>query len=140
MNTAQFLTHSRVSFTALRFLPLASIAILPFTFSGGFVPTKFFIGSIVCAVAWLASLLMAWRSRNQVWFVVSFIVMMIVPRVFGVLSPDVTASQSYQWLLYMLIFTGFPLLVLPTRMRRIARLQTNEETEQVGAGDAEKAV
>ena len=141
MNTAKFLSHSRGSFTALRFLAVAALAIMPFTFDDGFVPLKMFIGSIVCAGIWLGSLLMAWRSRNQVWFVVSFLVMMVVPRVFGVLSQDVTVSMSYQWLLYVLIFTGLPLLVSPTHMRGIARLnQTKEGTEQGGDGDAEEAV
>ena len=136
MNTAKFLSHSRGSFTALRFLAAAALAILPFTFGDGVIPTKMFIGSIVCAAVWLASLLMAWRSRNQVWFVVSFLVFMVVPRVFGVLSPDVTDSQSYQWLFYVLILTGLPLLVSPTRMTRIARLnQTNEDTEQDGTSN-----
>jgi len=122
-------------------LAIAAVAILPLTFADGFVPTKLFVGSILCAGAWLASLLMAWRSRNQIWVVASFIVMMIVPRAFGAMSPDITGSQSYQWLCYVLFFTGLPLLVSPARMRRIARLnQINEETEQAGAGDAEEAV
>ena len=131
MNTAQFLTHSRGTFTALRFSPFVAVAILPFTFSGGLISIKLFISAIICAVSWLASLVMGWRSRNQFWFVASVLIVIFIPRLFGVLKPEVTNAQSFQWLMYLFIFTGLPLLALPTQMRTIARLnQTIEETEQ----------
>ncbi len=141
MSSTRFIEHARWSFTFLRYSPVVAALLLPLTFSDGAIGAKLIGTAALTAFIWIFSIIIAWRSRNQLWFVLSFAVMMILPRFLAFNDPEVTSSRSFQWLCYFMIFAGCPLLLQPQRIRKAARLiETNEKTEQGADGDADETV
>jgi hypothetical protein len=122
MTNERFLTHSRGTFAILRWAPLVAAVVLPFTFAHGPVPPTFFVGAFPIAAAWLASLLLAWRTRRQSWFGLGFVALVFGPRYVGVHGSEVPLSQFVQWLLFVIILTGIPLLLFRARLSQFARL------------------
>jgi len=128
MNDEQFLTHSRGTFSTLRWAPLVAAAALPFTFAHGRIPTALLVGAIPIAAAWLASLLLAWRTRNPPWSALGFVALIFGSRLVGVQSSEVPVSQAIQWLCFVIILAGIPLLFFRARLFHFARLDESDVT------------
>ena len=117
-----FVRYSRGTFSLLRWATLAAAAGLPFTFAHGRIPTALLVGAILIAAAWLASLLLAWRTRNQGWFVLGFVALILGSRLVGIHNSEVPLSQFFQWLCFVIILAGTPLLFFRDRLLHFARL------------------
>ena len=122
MSTEQFITHSRQSFAILRWAPLVAAAALPFTFAHGPIPPALCIGAVPIAATWLASLLLAWRTRKQLWFGLGFVALLFGSRLVGARDSGVSMSQFIQWLCFVDILVGTPLLLFRARLLHFARL------------------
>ena len=122
MNTEQFVAHSRFSFALLRWLAITASISLPFTFGRGAISLAHFFGACLIAVVWLFSLLLAWRSRNEVWFGLGFVVLIFGSRFTGIHNADVPMPQYVQWLCIVVILAGFPLLLFRRHLLRLSRL------------------
>jgi hypothetical protein len=122
MNNEQFITHSRASFALLRWAPLLAAASLPFTFAHGPIPAALFVGAVLIAATWLALILFAWRTRSQLLLGLGFVLVIFGSRFVGVHSSEVPLSQFIQWLCFVLILVGTPLLCFRSRLLHFARL------------------
>ena len=122
MSNEQFIQHSRGSFALLRWTPLVAAATLPFTFAHGPIPAALFLGALLIAATWLASLLLAWRTRSQLLLGFGFLSLTFGSRIVGVHSSEVPLSQFIQWLCFVLILAGAPLLLFRARLLYFARL------------------
>ncbi len=122
MSTEQFITYSRQSFALIRWAPLVAAAFLPFTFARGVIPGAFFLGAVIIAVTWLASLVFAWRMRSEILLGFGFVLLLFGSRLLGVHGSEISLSQSIQWLCFVVILAGTPLLFFRRRFLHFARL------------------
>jgi hypothetical protein len=125
MKEAEFISHSRMSFAMLRWAPLVAAAALPFTFGSGHAPILLLVTAIPIAALWLAFLLLAWRTRNQLWLILSFPVLMGCPRLVGLHNPDLPLSHAIQWLCIVIVVAGAPLLLFRSRLLQLTRLDVS---------------
>lgn len=128
MNQQQFITYSRGTFSLLRWAPLVAAAALPFTFDHGRVSTESLVWAPIIAAAWLVSLLLAWRTRNQGWLALSFAALVVGSRLVGIHDSEVPFSQFLQWLCCVVILAGVPLLFFRERLLHFARLDKPDVT------------
>jgi hypothetical protein len=122
MNAEEFISNARVSFAMLRWTPLVAIVSLPFTFAHGPIPAALFGRAVIIAATCLLLLLFAWRTRSQLLWALGSAILMFGPRLVGVNNSGVPESQVLQWLCYVLILTGTPLLFFRARLFHFARL------------------
>lgn len=131
MTTEQFIAHSRGGFAILRWAPFVAIFVLPFTLEQGLISLRLFLGAVVVAAILLVSQLLAWRTRQQLWFGGSFIALVFGSRVVGIGSPEVSTAQAIQWICFVLVLAGAPLLLFRGRLLRLARLDDSSEVAEV---------
>ena len=122
MDDEKFINHARVSFSILRWGVLAALLSLPFTFSEGPISPILMASVVPVALGWLATMVMAWRSLNPLWLALSLLLVVMATRLIGLDDPRLPKSHSFQWLCYLLIVAGFPLLVLRARISHLSRL------------------
>ncbi len=106
----------------LRWATLVAATALPFTFADGLIPPALAVGAFPIAAAYLASLLLAWRTRKQPWFALAFVALVFGSRWVGVHDSEISTSQFIQWLCWVVILAGAPLLLFRTRLFHFARL------------------
>ena len=121
METGKFITRSRTGFALLRWFAVAALVMLPFTFENGFIGLVPLFNAILTAFFWMVSLIAAWRNRNPLWFALAFVAGCI-SRLAWSDGLIVSGVQGFQWLCYVLIFAGLPLLLFKTQMLKIGRL------------------
>lgn len=124
MENEKFLHHARVGFVTLRWGAVVALLCLPFTFSEGVAPPLLIASTLPVSLGWLASLMMAWRTRNPLWFVLAFLIGIVVPRWVGLHVPDLPRPHTFQWLCYLLILAGSPLLLFRNCLLELARLNS----------------
>ncbi len=122
MNDEEFLSNARVSFAIVRWAPLVATLSLPFTFAHGPISAALFVGAVLLAATWLLSLLWGWRTRSQLLWGFGGVILVGGSYLVGVHNSDVPESQALQWLCYVVILTGTPLLFFRARLLRFARL------------------
>jgi hypothetical protein len=137
MDKDKYITHARFSFAMLRWGTIVALVVLPFTFSKGTASLAVTASALPIALGWLTSLMMAWRTRNQLWFVLSFLIVVVAPRFLGLRDTELPKPHTFQWLCYVLILMGAPLLIFRSRMLELARLnQMTNKAAHPTAGNA----
>ena len=137
MEDDKFINQARVSFAILRWGSLVALLVLPFTYSQGSAAPTLIASALPIAFGWLASLVMAWRSRNQLWFGLAFLIVVIAPRFIGLHDPELPDPHSFQWLCFLIIFAGGPLLLFRKSMLQLSRLNpTTSKPAHPTAGNA----
>lgn len=122
MNNENYIAQARFSFAMLRWGSVVALLLLPFTFSEGIAAPLVIASTLPVSLGWLTSLMMGWRTRNQLWFVLSFLIVVVAPRFIGLRDPELPKPHTFQWLCCVLILTGSPLLLFRARMLELARL------------------
>jgi hypothetical protein len=122
MEDDKFINQARVSFSILRWLTVVALFVLPFTYSQGTAAPTLIATALPIAFGWLASLVMAWRSRNQLWFGLAFLIVVIAPRFIGLDDPELPDPHSFQWICFLMIFSGGPLLLFRKSMLQLSHL------------------
>lgn len=135
MDNDKFINHARLSFAILRWGSVVALLALPFMFSEGSAAPTLIVSALTIAVGWLTTLVMAWRTRNQLWFALGFLIVVVAPRFIGLNDPNLPGTHALQWLCYLLIFTGSPLLLLRKNMLEISRLNQKTNTPWDATGD-----
>jgi hypothetical protein len=62
------------------------------------------------AAIWIIPLLLTWRTRQQLWIVITVVGVFGGARLAGIFRDDVPTSQALQWLCFVVILAGAPLL------------------------------
>ena len=136
MEDDKFINQARVSFAILRWLTVVALIALPFMYSQGAAAPTLIASALPIPFGWLASLVMAWRSRNQLWFGLGFLIVMFVPRFFGLRDPALPVPHSFQLLCFLIIFAGAPLLLFRKSILHLSRLNpTTNKSAHPTAGN-----
>ena len=135
MDDDKFINQARVSFAILRWGTLVTLLLLPFTYSVGSAAPTLIASALPIAFCWLAALVMAWRSRSQLWFGLAFLIVVVAPRFIGLHELGLPVLHTFQWLCYLMIFAGSPLLPFRTRMLEISRLNQSTNKPWDATGD-----
>jgi len=122
MEEDKFINQARVGFAILRWGTVVALLVLPFTYSQGSAAPTLIASALPIAFFWLASLVMAWRSRNQLWFGLAFLIVVIAPRFIGLHDPGLPDPHSFQWICFLMIFAGGPLLLFRKSMLQLSHL------------------
>lgn len=122
MDNEKFINHARFSFAMLRWGAVVALLVLPFTFSAGSAAPILIASALPIAFGWLASLAMAWRTRNQLGFALAFLIVVVAPRFIGLHDPGLPKPHTFQWLCYLIIFAGAPLLLFRKSLLDFSRL------------------
>jgi len=122
VRSEEFISYSRGSFELLRYVPIVGVVALPFTFGHGPISLTLALGAIPIAAIWLLSLLLMWRSGNQLLGGFGFIAVVGGSRLVGVHSPEVSLSQAIQWMCLVIILTGAPLRSFRAALLKFALL------------------
>ncbi len=118
----RFLERARFTFGMLRWLAVAALVALPFTFGDGFISARQLLESLLLGGALFASLILSWRTRKRRWLALLFAVWLLGPRLLGGSETEANSPHDYQSLCYSLILAGGPLWFFRRKWLRFARL------------------
>lgn len=116
--------NPRRGFSILRWMAVVAIVAWPFTARSGLLDASKLAIAAAFGVAWWVILVLAWRLRSQLLLSLPVFLLILGPQVFGVGLSTLPMSLFLQWLLTVIIVAGLPLVLLPSRFLRLAKMET----------------